>query len=74
MFVLHNPHKHSVMVGAVTVEPDQHLDIVHVTPEIEAARERGDITLTDATPTAAELHADVEAFKPFKIGDPAIDG
>lgn len=74
MFILHNPHKHPVKVGEVTVNPDQRLDIQHVTPEIEAARERGDITLTDATLTAAERHADVEAFKPFKVGDPAIDG
>jgi hypothetical protein len=63
-----------IEVGDVTINPTDRLDIVVVTPEIQAAIERRVVVLTDATLTEAEHRADLEAIKPFRTGDPAIDG
>lgn len=73
-FIIKNPHKHVVHVGAVTLTPGEQLTCQTLNDAINDAADRGDITVTDATETPAELKSDAEALKPFKVGDPAIDG
>jgi hypothetical protein len=75
MFILKNPHPHAVKVGLTDVDPGQQLTADHLTDDINAALDRGDIVISgDGEPTAAERKADAAALKPFKVGDPAIDG
>jgi hypothetical protein len=74
-FIIKNPHDHAVKVGLTTVEPRQQLTMQHLTNDINDALDKGDIIISGSgDPTLEELKADAEALKPFKTGDPAIDG
>lgn len=73
-YVIKNTTDKPLPVGPITMDPGQQLDANILTPEIIAARDAGGLSITDATLTPAERRADVEAIKPFKSGDPAIDG
>jgi quercetin dioxygenase-like cupin family protein len=67
-FIIKNPHDHPLTVGGVTFDPKQQLTFHTLEPEINAALDRGDLTLTLETPGE---HIDL---KPFHTGDKAIDG
>lgn len=61
-FIIKNPHDYEVSVGQVKLNPGEQLTCQVMTADIEAARDRGDITVTDATETPTELKSDAEAF------------
>ncbi len=74
MFVIKNVRAHAVMVGGVSINPGQQLTIHTITGPINAALDAGDLKLSDGDETIAERRANIAALKPFKVGDPAIDG
>jgi hypothetical protein len=74
MLVIKNVRAHVVTVDGVKIDPGQQLKIQTITGPINAALDAGDLHLYDGDETAAERKADVAALKPFKTGDPAIDG
>ena len=67
-FIIKNPHGNPVTVGGVTFNAGQQLTFHTLEPEINAALDRGDLTLTLETPGA---HIDLQ---PFHTGDKAVDG
>ena len=73
-FIIKNVRNYTVKVGNVTLFKGQELTGHTLTDAINDAADRGDISITDATETSAELKSDADAFEPFKTGDPAIDG
>lgn len=74
MYVIKNVRAHAVTVDGVVIDPGQQLSIQTITGPINAALDAGDLHLASGDATREERHADVEALKPFKVGDPAIDG
>ncbi len=73
-YVIKNIRSHAITVDGVSIDPGQQLTVHTITGPINAALDAGDLHLESGDPTREERHADVLAFKPFKTGDPAIDG
>ena len=73
-FIIKNVRPHKILVGHTTLNPHEQLTCQALNDAINDAADRGDITVTDATLTPAELKSDAAAFKPLKTGDKAIDG
>ncbi len=69
-FIIKNVRSHAVVVDGVSINPGQQLTFHTIDPasEVNAALDRGDLTLTMETPGD---HIDLQ---PFHSGDPAIDG
>lgn len=74
MYVIKNVRNYAVTVDGVSIDPGQQLAIQTITGPINAALDAGDLHLFNGDPTREELHQDAMAIKPFKVGDPAIDG
>lgn len=74
MYVIKNITDESLPIDGVDIEPGRQFDARVLTADMIAARDAGKLQVKDATPTLAERKADTAAFKPFKSGDPAIDG
>jgi hypothetical protein len=74
MLIIKNVRDHVITVDGVKIDPGQQLSIQTITGPINAALDAGDLHLYDGDETRAERHANAEAIKPFKTGDPAIDG
>ncbi len=73
-YIIKNVRDHDIVVDGVTITKGQQLKIENITGPINAALDAGDLHLAFGDETREERHADIEAFKPFKTGDPAIDG
>ena len=58
--------------NGVTIEPGEQISIVQLTPRMNDLLDQGVLSL--GQPTPEDLKADVAAIKPFRTGDPAIDG
>lgn len=75
MYVIKNISDHAVPLdNGVVIAPNEQLSVQTVTGPMNAALDRGELHLADGDPTPAELKSDADAIKPFKTGDPAIDG
>ncbi len=72
--IMKNIRETSIFVDEVEITPGQQLICTNITPEIRKHLDNGDLRLSSDAPTRAERRADVQAIKPFKVGDPAIDG
>lgn len=72
-YIIKNTTHEPLRVGSTTLSAGQQLTVHILTPEILEAQDRG-LSVREVTLTHAERHADVLALKPFKVGDPAIDG
>ena len=73
-YVIKNVRAYTVMVDGVSINPGEQLTIQTLTGPISAALDAGDLHLSFGDETREERHANAGAFKPFKSGDPAIDG
>lgn len=73
MPVIKNVRDHDVTVDGVAISPGEQLEVNVLSSEMNDALDRGDLVL-GGDATAEERKADAEALKPFKVGDPAIDG
>ena len=74
MFIITNMSQSPLMIDGVSISPRQQLRVVNLSDEMVAARNAGSLRVLSAETTLAERKADTAAFKPFKTGDPAIDG
>lgn len=74
MFVITNLTKSPLTIDGVSINPAQQIRVVNLSAEMVAARNAGSLRVLSAETTLAERKADTAAFKPFKVGDPAIDG
>ncbi len=74
MFIIKNVSANPLPIDGVSIEPNEQLSVSTLSPDMIAARESGHLQINDATETLEERKADVLALKPFKVGDPAIDG
>lgn len=74
MYVIKNVRDHSITVDGVSIDPGEQLSVQTITGPINAALDAGDLHLFSGDPTREERHEDAMAIKPFKVGDPAIDG
>lgn len=74
MYVIKNIGEQPLPIDGVSIEPNEQLSITTLSPDMLAARDAGKLQIRDATETLEERKANVAAFKPFKVGDPAIDG
>ncbi len=75
MWVMRSKHNHDVKVGLTTVTPRDQIDIAIITPDIQAAIDKGDVILTFADETSEERKATADLFTPnFRTGNKAIDG
>lgn len=74
MYVIKNVRSHTVPVDGVSIDAGEQLTIHTISPQMQAAIDRGDLMLRSGDETREERRANVEAIKPFKVGDPAIDG
>ncbi len=62
MFVIKNVRPHDIKVGLATLIPNEQIRCEILNDAINDAADRGDITVTDATPTQAELKSDADAI------------
>jgi hypothetical protein len=74
LYVIKNIRNHTLGVDGVIINPGEQLTIQTITDPIAKAIEAGDLRIQSGDETREERHANVEALKPFKVGDPAIDG
>lgn len=74
MHVIKNVTTVPIFIDGVSIEPGRQLSIAHLTADMIAARDRGDLQVKSADTTLEERRADTAAIKPFKTGDHAIDG
>jgi heptaprenylglyceryl phosphate synthase len=74
-FIVKNPHDRVAHVGSVAIDPKQQLTFHHETPELKKALADGEVIISGSgDATKEERKADVNSYKPLKVGDPAIDG
>lgn len=74
MFVITNVSDAPLPIDGVLIDPNEQLSVVNLSPDMVAAREAGKLRILSGDETLEERKANTEAFKPFKTGDPAIDG
>ncbi len=74
MFVIKNITKGRLLIDGVVLEPAEQLKVASLSPDMIAARDSGKLQVRSGEETLEERKADVAALKPFKVGDPAIDG
>ncbi len=74
MFIITNMTEAPLLIDGVSIDPGQQLSVVNLSPEMVAAKAAGTLRVLSADTTLAERKADTAAFKPFRTGDPAIDG
>lgn len=74
MFVITNIGHEPLPIDGVSLDPHQQLSASRLSPDMLAARNAGKLRVVSGDTTLAERKADVAAIKPFKVGDPAIDG
>ncbi len=74
MYIIKNVSGAVLPIDGVDLAPDEQLSIHTLSPAMIAAREAGDLQFGTDDTTLEERKADVAAIKPFKVGDPAIDG
>jgi len=74
MFVITNVSSEPLPIDGVMIEPGEQLSVQFLSTDMVAARDAGKLQVNDAATTLEERKADVAALKPFKVGDPAIDG
>jgi hypothetical protein len=74
MYVIKNLTGYPLPIDGVQIDPGEQLSVHMLTTDMIAARDAGKLQVKDAATTLEERKADVVALKPFKVGDPAIDG
>lgn len=74
MLVIKNVRNRAITVDGVVISPGEQLSIQALTGPINQALDAGDLHLSSGDESREERHANAEVFKPFKTGDPAIDG
>lgn len=73
-FVITNISDDPLPIDSVWIEPKEQLSVSHLSPDMLAAQAAHKLRILSADTTLAERKADTAAIKPFKVGDPAIDG
>ncbi len=74
-YVITNMTKEAFPIDGVMIDPGEQLRIfTGLSPDMIAARDAGKLRVLSGDETLEERKADVAALKPFKVGDPAIDG
>jgi hypothetical protein len=73
MFIITNSTKAPLTIDGVSLDTGEQLSVAVLSANMTAARDAGKLRVLTDDETPAERKADVEAIKPFKTGDPAID-
>ena len=74
MWIITNVSSAPLPIDGVSIEPHEQLSVSNLSPDMIAARDAGRLRILSGDETLAERKADAEAFKPFRTGDPDIDG